>query len=142
MTTNKAVDAQSEFDRDRLRSDLFSLFWAVISDRKKRGKYTLKEVAIATKRDKSAVSRWFASPPNWQLNTVADIASALDLDLEFRARERSTGRVYCGSGLVKSKELKQAPATPVSGSQPLRPIVIGMAAIGRTSDASKRRTSA
>ncbi|MDP3635556.1 helix-turn-helix transcriptional regulator [Phenylobacterium sp.] len=89
-----------DYDRGLLKSGLTSLFWAVVQDRKRRGKYTMLDVARAVGKDKSAVSRWFSSAPNWRLETVADIASALDLDLEFQARERTTGRVYTASGVV------------------------------------------
>ena len=87
-----------DYDRGLLKSGLTSLFWAVIMDRKRRGKYTMLDVARATGKHKSAVSRWFSSPPNWRLETVADIASALDLDLEIRARDRATGQIFTASG--------------------------------------------
>ncbi len=89
-----------DYDRGLLKSGLTSLFWAVVQDRKRRGKYTMLDVARAVGKDKSAVSRWFSSAPNWRLETVADIASALDLDLEFQARERTTGRIYTASGVA------------------------------------------
>jgi transcriptional regulator with XRE-family HTH domain len=87
-----------DYDRARIKSGLFSLFWAVIADRRKHGKYTMKEFADAVGRDKSAVSRWFSDPPNYRLETAADIASALGVDLEFRARDRATGRMFTPSG--------------------------------------------
>lgn len=68
--------------------------------RRKRDKYKLQSLADAMKRDKSEVSRWFSKPPNWQLNTISDIANALDLEIEIRARERSTGVVYAPYGVV------------------------------------------
>jgi DNA-binding phage protein len=91
-----------DYDRGLLKSGLTSLFWAVVQDRKRHGRYTMTDVARAVGKDKSAVSRWFSSTPNWRLETVADIASALDLDLEFQARDRTTGRIYTASGMVTS----------------------------------------
>lgn len=87
-----------EYDRTRIKTGLFSLFWAIISDRRKSGRYTMKEFAETVGRDKSAVSRWFSDPPNWRLETAADIASALGVDIEFRARDRATGRIFTPSG--------------------------------------------
>lgn len=87
-----------DYDRAVLKSGVSSLFWAVLRDRKKNRGFTLADLARATARDKAAVSRWFATPQNWRLDTVADIADALDVDVEVRAVERGTGRVFTASG--------------------------------------------
>ena len=100
MKTPSEPDMLRDYDRSLLKSSLLSLFWAVISDRRGRGKYTLQQVADSVGTDKSVVSRWFAKPPNWRLDSVSDVASALGLDLEFRARERATGRIFSPSGHV------------------------------------------
>jgi hypothetical protein len=77
---------------------LVSLFWVVITDKKRREKYTLQKLADDVGSHKSEVSRWFSGAPNWQLKTVADIADALGLDLQIRAIDRRTGRVFAPSG--------------------------------------------
>lgn len=105
-----------DYDRARIKAGLFSLFWAVISDRRKRGKYTMKEFAAAVGRDKSAVSRWFSDPPNWRLETAADIANALGIDVEFRARERATGRIFTSSGALDASANVRFNPTPSSAT--------------------------
>ena len=93
-------ESVKDYDREVLKVGLSSLFWAIVKDRKKRAQYTLADLARDTGRDKPTVSRWFSAPPNWRLDTVADIASALDVDLELRAVERGSGRVFTASGPV------------------------------------------
>ena len=106
---DETTEFMRDYDRLRLRKGLVSLFWAVISDRRKRGRYTLKTVADALGKDKSAISRWFGLAPNWRLDTVADIASALDLDLEIQARDRVTGWCYESAGVIKTSGMTSAP---------------------------------
>jgi hypothetical protein len=89
----------SAFDRGMLRSAFVSLFWGVIVERRKRGGFTLQGLAKLLGANKGEVSRWFSTQPNWTLNTIANIASALDLDLQIRAVERSTGIIFTPSGV-------------------------------------------
>ena len=116
------TDEDREYDRALLKSGLLSLFWGVIQDRRRRGKDTLQEVAHALGRDKSTVSKWFSDPPNWRLETMADVASALDLDLDFTARDRVTGQVYSASGPVAAPAAGTVKFTPglqvISGQDP------------------------
>lgn len=99
MTKKSDGDFDREYDRGMLRSELVSLFWAVIAERKKEsGGFALKQLADALGVDKSQVSRWFNGLPNWEANTMADIAGALDVDLQFIARDRRDGRVYTAAG--------------------------------------------
>lgn len=98
MRRNSTEEALRDYDRALIKSGVVSLFWTAIADKKRRGKYTLQNLADALGKNKSTVSRWFSKPPNWQLETIADIASALDMDIEIRARDRSTGRIFTPSG--------------------------------------------
>jgi len=92
-----------EYDRAMMRSAFVSLFWSVVSERRKRG-FKLQDLAKALSKDKSTVSRWFSgqpdAQPNWTLNTVSDIANALDLDLHIEAQDRITKVTYTPSGPV------------------------------------------
>lgn len=100
-TKNRRTDPRffASYERGMLRSAFVSLFWAVINARKKRpGGFTLQSLAKATGSSKHEVSRWFNGDPNWTLNTVANIAHALDLELIIQARDRSTGVVYTPTG--------------------------------------------
>jgi|LNAP01.1.fsa_nt_gb hypothetical protein len=93
------ADFDREYDRSMLRSELVSLFWAVVTERKKApGGYTLQQLADSLGINKSQVSRWFNGLPNWEANTIADIASALGVDLQVVARDRHDGRLYTPVG--------------------------------------------
>lgn len=96
-----------------LRSAFVSLFWGVIVERKKRPDgYTLQQLADALGTNKAEVSRWFNGEPNWTINTIAGIANALNLDLEIRAVERGTGRVFTPAGLVQPGAHDSVPERP------------------------------
>lgn len=89
-----------QFDREALRSDFLGVFWAAIQKRKRDEKFTMQKLADALGRDKTTVSRWFGGTPNnWETDTIADIAGALDLELIVRARDRKTGTVFSSSGI-------------------------------------------
>lgn len=106
-TPDPRAELVNDFDRGMLRAAIASLFWAVISDRRKHG-YKLRDLADALGCDKSQVSRWFSNdPPNWQVDTIADIAAALDVELRIEAIERKTGQRFTASG---SSSLTQLPA--------------------------------
>ncbi len=97
---NNDEDRLREYDRRMLRSSFVSLFWTAIQHRRRSGKFTFKEMADRLKTDKSAVSRWFSGEsPNWRVDSIADIASALDLELIIEARDRRTGAVMRPDGM-------------------------------------------
>jgi DNA-binding phage protein len=104
MPTNhsKTDDPKFEraYDRAMLRSAFLSMFWAVISDRKKQG-LTLISLAKAIGSSKHEVSRWFKGDPNWTINTIAAIAHALKLTLRIQAVDEH-GNIYGSSGLQYS----------------------------------------
>lgn len=61
----------------------------------------MKDVADKLAINKSVVSRWFSGKsPNWEMNTVADIADALDLEIRIEAVDRNTGHVFSCTGEV------------------------------------------
>lgn len=105
---------ESAYKRATLRAAFVSLFWAVISERKKRGGFTLQALAKAIGSTKHEVSRWFNGDPNWTINTVANIAHALDLELTIQARERTTGLIFTPAGVQISQQSK-ATAIPIQG---------------------------
>jgi transcriptional regulator with XRE-family HTH domain len=87
-----ATDRLREYDRMMLRSSFVTVFWAAIQERRKAGKFTLQGLAKALGTNKSAVSRWFSGQsPNWQVDTISDIADALNLELRIEAIDRTTG---------------------------------------------------
>jgi transcriptional regulator with XRE-family HTH domain len=101
MPTNRSKTDDPKFEkayyRAMLRSAFLSIFWAVISERKKKG-LTLVSLAKAIGSSKHEVSRWFNGDPNWTINTIATIAHALKLRLQIQAIDEY-GNVYGSSGL-------------------------------------------
>lgn len=96
-TMTKKERLLREYEREMLRSAFASVLWNVISHKRRDG-MTLKALADKLRVHKSAVSRWFSgASPNWEINTIADIASAIDVELRLTAIDRQTGRVYSES---------------------------------------------
>lgn len=104
MPTNHSKIDDPKFERAyyraMLRSAFLSMFWAVISDRRKQG-LTLIALAKAIGSSKHEVSRWFKGDPNWTINTIAAIAHALKLTLRIQAVDEH-GNIYGSSGLQYS----------------------------------------
>jgi transcriptional regulator with XRE-family HTH domain len=105
-----------------LRSTFVSLFWAVINHRRKEDKFRFQQLADGIQQDKSTVSKWFNSEPNWQLNTIADIANFLGLELRIEARDRISGQVFTASGLrgpVQTTSLQEDSRGKISAPLPV-----------------------
>lgn len=99
---DKKADFSTELARDIVRSSFASLFWMIIKYKKAYQSFSLKTLADKIGVNKSEPSKWFRGDrPNWTLNTVSDIADALDVDLEIRAFDRRTRMEFAPSGLVK-----------------------------------------
>lgn len=101
MSMSKKSDPKfrRSYARAMLRSAFVSLFWAIISERKKQGEFTLQGLAKKIGSSKHELSRWFNGDPNWTLNTVASIAEALEVELRIEAVDRA-GQVFKPFGLV------------------------------------------
>lgn len=121
MSTSKKSDPKFEmaYDRAMLRSAFVSLFWGVISERKKEGGFTFQAFAKKIGSTKHEVSRWFNGDPNWTLNTVASIANALDLELNIEAVDRSK-RVFKPSGIQTGTYSTPARTESKAAAQPYR----------------------
>ncbi|WP_143149073.1 helix-turn-helix transcriptional regulator [Hyphomicrobium sp. CS1BSMeth3] len=114
---NKA--AMREYNRAMFRSMFVSLFWAIVSDLKDRDRFRMKMLADAVGKDKSIVSRWFSGHyPNWELNTIADISSALGISLEIKATHKETGAVYTPAGKINVAAVERPIATALVAGRP------------------------
>jgi transcriptional regulator with XRE-family HTH domain len=118
MSTSKKDDPKflRSFDRGMLRSAFVSLFWAVITERRKQGHYTLLELAKRLGANKAEVSRWFKGEPNWTIGTIANIANALDVEIKIEAIDRATGQIFTPSGV--QKPAMRSAATVTSTGKP------------------------
>jgi hypothetical protein len=105
MPKNLSKDQMRDYDRLLLRSEYASLFGAIIEARRRQpGGFALQRIADGLGIDKSTVSRWFSNDaPNFELNSIADIADQLDVDLlPVQARDRKTGAIYAAHGVTYS----------------------------------------
>jgi transcriptional regulator with XRE-family HTH domain len=108
------------FDQEMLRSTFVSIFWSAICYKKAHGGFSLKQLADKIGVNKSSPSRWFSGTrPNWEVNTIADIAGALDLEFSIEARDRATGVVFTAQGVKpepqfggSARAVKQEPQPP------------------------------
>jgi transcriptional regulator with XRE-family HTH domain len=91
------------YDRAMLRSAFVSLFWAIITERRKKGTYTLVQLAEQLGTNKAEVSRWFRGEPNWTVGTIANIANALNVELHIQAVDRTSGEIFTPAGVQASK---------------------------------------
>jgi ribosome-binding protein aMBF1 (putative translation factor) len=105
------TDEKRAFDRLSLRSEFQSLFWNVLLTRKRETGFTFKTLADKLRINKSYISRSFSSPPNWQIDKLADMADALGVHLVVEARDREDPRVvYTASGTRRPDPVKTATA--------------------------------
>jgi ribosome-binding protein aMBF1 (putative translation factor) len=95
----KEATYHETFRRGMLRSAFHSLFWGVIVSRKRNSGLKMQDIADKLGVNKSFVSRSFSNPPNWRIETLADFADVLDLDLIVEARDRKTGRIFTPAGI-------------------------------------------
>lgn len=119
MSKNTDPKFQVSYDRAMLRSSFLSLFWGIISERKKHGGFTFKEFAKKIGSTKHEVSRWFNGDPNWTINTIASIAHALDVELRIEAVDRSN-RVFKPSGLQAYAPAKAQTGVEYAAVPPVR----------------------
>jgi transcriptional regulator with XRE-family HTH domain len=103
MAAERQRDREREYERAMLRSAFASLFWSAVEAKRRRGGYTLQDLADALGKDKSVISRWFGHSQNWTVDTIADIAAALDLELRVEAIESATGAVFALEGEKKAE---------------------------------------
>jgi transcriptional regulator with XRE-family HTH domain len=109
------------YDRAMLRSAFVSLFWAVITERRNKGGYTLVELAKQLGTNKAEVSRWFRGQPNWTVGTIGNIAHALNVDIRVQAIDRVSGEVFTPAGIQHSVSPVVKPVTVTSASSHAEP---------------------
>ncbi|MGX7873918.1 helix-turn-helix domain-containing protein [Mesorhizobium sp. ORM6] len=103
-----------DFERGVLRSAFVSTFWAVIQARKAETGLTLSQLADRLGINKSAISRWFSGTnPNWEISTIADIANALDVDVEVVAIDRHSTRRFGPAGEIRYSPIRVTGTNPV-----------------------------
>lgn len=109
------------YERGMLRSAFASVIWGALAVRRKTEALTYKEFAKRVGASKHEVSRWFNGDPNWTINTIANIAHALDIDLRIEAFDRKTGRAFARSdGPIQYAPANSAIATSGVVPEPVK----------------------
>src|SRR3972149_7389017 len=106
---------ERKYERAALRSAFVSLFWVIISERKKRFGLTLQALAKMVGVNKAALSRWFKGDPNWTINTIGALAHALNVEIRIIAVDRKSGEVYTPSGIQVPHALSATIPVQVNG---------------------------
>jgi hypothetical protein len=115
MSMNRKTDPKfvGAYERSMLRSAFASLFWGIITEKKRTGAFTLQALAKSLGKNKGEVSRWFNGSPNWTINTIAVLADALNVDIQITATDRTTGQVFTVSGPKQAAAQKFIPKVAV-----------------------------
>lgn len=95
------------YERGMLRSAIRSAFWSALSYRRQAHGLTFKDFAKLVGVSKHEISRWFNGDPNWTINTMAKLASALDMSVRIEVVDKKTGKIFTSSGEKVVKEAKQ-----------------------------------
>ncbi len=96
----------SDYDREYFcevnAHAIFSAFFCAIQYRRDNSGMTQKELARRTGKDKSTISKMMNGPANWNLKTAAEMAFALDLEVEIVLVDKSNiNRTFTPSGIVQ-----------------------------------------
>ena len=105
------------YARLMLRSTFVSLFGNGLQQRRKQiPSFGLSALARLAGKDKSTLSRDFAGTPNWRLDTVSDLAQALNMELRIEAIDKTNGAIVSATGRASTSSHFDLPkgVTPVS----------------------------
>jgi DNA-binding phage protein len=102
---NKNVDAYSEYERafnvEVLQSQIFGAFYSALEYRKNHANLTNVEIARRSGWSRSAVTKTMAKPQNWTIETIAKMATALDVAFEFKLVDRTNPiRCFDANGMI------------------------------------------
>ncbi len=127
MKTNKKQTIAGEFDREMLKVAFSSLFWSIITFKKEKEGFSLKKLADELGVHKSMPSRWFSGAgPNWELNTIADIARSLNVEISVVATDKDSGVIFSPSGEVSDPRVRSVTtannSVSISKEAPIRTI--------------------
>src|SRR5690348_12711470 len=104
---------RQKFARQMNRAAFASLLWSVISFRRKSGPLTIQAIADGLGTHKSVVSRWFSNDlPNWELDTVSDLAEFLNVEIDVIARDRASDVIFTSAGVREPGTSATAPTLP------------------------------
>ena len=100
---------EREESRYNLRFMFASLFYNIIAERREAGA-SLSSMAGDIGVDKSQLTNWLGTEPNWQVSSIADIASGLRLKLRIHAIDED-GKCWSPNGLTTPEVNRQLAKT-------------------------------
>jgi transcriptional regulator with XRE-family HTH domain len=96
----KSTKARREYEREMLENEIFGAFYLAVKARRREDSLTQNDLSERLGRDKTRTSKLLSGPQNWQLGTMADLARALNLSIEFSLRdEQVPGRRFSPTGV-------------------------------------------
>ncbi len=81
--SNQYSPDEREFLSDLLQREIFSAFYEAAVHRKATSDLTQSDLARRIGADKARVSKLLRNHGNWTIETISDLANALDLRVEF-----------------------------------------------------------
>lgn len=110
MSIRALFKNKREYERDIIKSQIFGAFSSALQARKAEEGLTVTECSDRLGKDKGATSRLVSEEGNWTIHTIADLATALDVTVEFHLRDNKTQmRDFTPSGVcLRIQEPKSA----------------------------------
>jgi transcriptional regulator with XRE-family HTH domain len=90
-----------QFAAEMMETAFFGAFYAAILARKEEQSLTRAALGKRMGREKTGISKLLSGPRNWQIDTISDLAEALDLRLEIALVDRVNPlRKFTPTGVV------------------------------------------
>ncbi len=88
-----------------LDASIFGAFLLAIEARRDEDSLTQTKLAELMGRDKANISKLLEGPQNWTVQTISDLAQALDLEVEFVLHDKhKPGRQFTPTGVVDQSD--------------------------------------
>lgn len=82
-STDRFSEVYRSFEIENLKADFFGMFLVAIQARKNEQGLTQDELAHRLGKEKTGTSKLLSGPRNWQISTIAEMALALDVEIEL-----------------------------------------------------------
>jgi hypothetical protein len=84
ISNKKPSRRDAAYYKQRQRNRVFSELVNFFSEEAEQGRITKKELADSVGKDPSQISRWFAAPSNFELDTLSDLLLAMGAEMDHR----------------------------------------------------------
>ncbi len=82
LDKNKIPAKDIFYFRQRLKNKIFESALAYFVGLAEEKNLTKKDIAKSLGKDPAQITRWFAGPNNWTLDTISDLLLAMDAELK------------------------------------------------------------